>query len=117
MAFANDENMASGGNDHTVRLWKLVHSYGVPLCITVSHVMRSHKEPVTCLAASRTWSIVTSRSKDGNAIVWYLNRGIYVVSIWHGDDERHEVHLVAINESMVCFFFHFLSRLTLTDDM
>lgn len=105
IAFADGENMASGGNDHTVRLWKLVRSYGVPLRITVSHVMRGHKEPVTCLAASRTWSIVVSGSKDGSAIVWDLNRGTYVASIWHGDDERHEVNLVAINESTVFLSF------------
>jgi len=99
IAFADGENMISGGSDHTVRLWKLVRSYGVPLRVTVSHIMRGHKEPVTCLAASRTWSIVVSGSKDGSAIVWDLNRGTYVSSIWHGDDEHHEVHLVAINES------------------
>jgi len=101
VAFADGENMVSGGNDHTVRLWKLVRSYGVPLRITVSHVMRGHKGSVTSVAASRTWSIVVSGSKDGSAIVWNLNRGTYVASIWHGDDERHEVHLVAINDSTV----------------
>ena len=111
MTFADGENMVSGGNDHTVRLWKLLRSYGVPLRVTVSHVMRGHKEPVTCLAASRTWSIVVSGSKDGSAIVWDLNRGTYVASIWHGDDERHEVHLVAINESTVCFSFFVNLRL------
>lgn len=107
IAFADGENMASGGSDHTVRLWKLVRSYGVPLRVTVSHVMRGHKEPVISLAASRTWSIVVSGSKDGSAIVWDLNRGTYVASIWHGDDERHGVHLVAINESTV-FLSHFI---------
>lgn len=106
IAFADGENMASGGSDHTVRLWKLVRSYGVPLRVTVSHVMRGHKEPVVSLAASRTWSIVVSGSEDGSAIVWDLNRGTYVASIWHGDDERHGVHLVAVNESTV-----FLSHL------
>lgn len=102
IAFADGENMASGGNDHTVRLWKLVRSYGVPLRVTVSHVMRGHKEPVTCVAASRTWSIVVSGSRDGSAIVWDLNRGTYVASIWHGKGDQHEVHLVTINESTVC---------------
>ena len=98
--------MASGGSDHTVRLWKLVRSYGVPPRVTVSHVMRGHKDSVTCVAASRTWSIVVSGSKDGSAIVWDLNRGTYVASIWHGDDEQHEVHLVAINDSTVCPIYH-----------
>lgn len=93
--------MASGGDDHTVRLWKLIRSYGAPLRIAISHVMRGHRGPVTCVAASRTWSIVVSGSKDGSAIVWDLNRGTYVASIWHGNTERHEVHLVAVNESTV----------------
>lgn len=109
VTFAGGENMASGGNDHTVRLWKLVRSHGVPLRATISHVMRGHKEPVNCLAASRTWSIVVSGSKDGSAIVWDLNRGTYVASIWHGDDEQHEVHLVAINESTVIFSSFFIA--------
>lgn len=112
IAFADVENMVSGGNDHTVRLWKVVRSYGVPLRVKVSHVMRGHKEPVTCLAASRTWSIVVSGSKDGSAIVWDLNRGTYVASIWHEDDEQHEVHLVAINESTVCYLFIFRTTYT-----
>ena len=102
VVFADVENMASGGDDHTVRLWKLIRSYGVPLHIMISHVMRGHKEPVVSLTASRTWSIVVSGSKDGSAIIWDLNRGTYVASIWHGNDKRHEVHLVAINESTVC---------------
>lgn len=106
VAFADGENMASGGSDHTVRLWKLIRSYGVPLRIAVSHVMRGHRESVTCVAASRTWSIVASGSKDGSAIVWDLNSGTYVASIWHGSDERHGVHLVAINESTVLPMSH-----------
>ena len=103
IAFADGENMVSGGDDHTVRLWKLVRSYGVPLRVKISHVMRGHKDSVICVAASRTWSIIASGSKDGSAIVWDLNRGTYVASIWHGDEERHEVHLVAISESTVPF--------------
>lgn len=108
--------MASGGDDHAVRLWKLIRNPGVPLRVTVSHVMRGHKDSVTCVAASRTWSIVVSGSKDGSAIVWDLNRGTYVASIWHGDDERHEVHLVAISDSTVCLVhprcgFHTLTTL------
>ena len=101
MAFADGENMVSGGDDHTVRLWKLVRSYGVPLRVKISHVMRGHRDSVTCVAASRTWSIIVSGSKDGSAIVWDLNRGTYVASIWHGDDEQHEVRLATISESTV----------------
>ena len=63
--------------------------------------MRSHSAPVVCVAATRTWSIVVSGSKDGSAVLWDLNRGTYVRSIWHGHGPNHMVHLVAIHESTV----------------
>jgi WD40 repeat protein len=64
--------------------------------------MRIHTDEVTCVTASRTWSIVLSGSKDGSAALWDLNRGVYVRSIWHGKgEESTAVNLVAINESTV----------------
>ncbi|KAG5653219.1 hypothetical protein H0H81_001696 [Sphagnurus paluster] len=62
--------------------------------------MRIHTDEVTCVTASRTWSLVISGSKDGSAVLWDLNKGIYVRSIWHGEGgESTAVNLVAINES------------------
>lgn len=55
--------------------------------------------------------MVVSGSKDGSAILWDLNRGVYVRSIWHGPGEHAEVHLVAVNESTVgrfCFVLRLL---------
>jgi len=89
----------TGGEDHTVRLWRLVRTIQDPLQLAMSHIMRGHQEPVICVAASRAWSIVVSGSKDGSAIVWDLNRGVYVTSIWHGKEENAQVYLVAVNES------------------
>ena len=46
-----------------------------------------------------------SGSSDGSAILWDLNRGTYVRSIWHDDGtvprESSAVNFVAINESTV----------------
>lgn len=64
--------------------------------------MRIHTDEVTCVVASRTWSLVVSGSKDGSAALWDLNRGVYVRSIWHGTPEVPDpVDLVTINESTV----------------
>lgn len=70
--------------------------------------MRVHTNEVVCVAASRTWSLVVSGSKDGSAAIWDLNRGTYVRSIWHGqlegpEDDNMAVTHVAINESTVRF--------------
>lgn len=64
--------------------------------------MRIHTDEVSCVTASRTWSVAISGSKDGSAALWDLNRGVYIRSIWHGDQgEMTAVNLVAINESTV----------------
>lgn len=109
-AFADSNSLVTGSSDHTVRLWKLQrasqngNSGGLPLSVTLSHIMRVHTEKVICVTASRAWSVVVSGSNDGSAAMWDLNRGVYVRSIWHGDaGESSAVHLVAINESTVSY--------------
>lgn len=99
--FADSDSLVTGSEDHTVRLWRLTRTNQDPLRLTLSHIMRGHQAPVICVAASRPWSIVVSGSNDGSAIVWDLNRGVYVTSIWHGQDENSQVHLVAVNETTV----------------
>lgn len=68
--------------------------------------MRAHTAPVSCVAASRAWSIVVSGSEDGSAAFWDLNRGVYIRSIWHGHNKEYGVHLAAIQESSVSRSFH-----------
>lgn len=106
--FADPQCLVTGSTDYTVRLWKVSRGDGSfssgTMHLTLSHIMRIHTDEVTCVAASRTWSIVLSGSKDGSAALWDLNRGVYVRSIWHGKgDEATSVNLVAINESTVSF--------------
>ncbi|KAL4252230.1 hypothetical protein ABKN59_005526 [Abortiporus biennis] len=107
-AFADLETLVTGSLDYTVRLWKVARGAGVsstprygdpPLRLVMTHLMRSHSASVVCVAASRTWSLVVSGSKDGSTALWDLNRGVYVRSIWHSHSADSPVHLVAINES------------------
>ena len=109
-SFADPDNLVTGSSDHTVRLWKLVrnHPHYGPLHVGLSHILRGHTERVTCVTACRPWSIVVSGSEDGSAVLWCLNRGTYIRSIWHRDSgdtsASHEstvVNLVAVNESTV----------------
>ncbi|TFK65264.1 beach-domain-containing protein [Pluteus cervinus] len=104
-SFADSQSLVTGSSDYTVRLWKVTRSatsggaYN-SMRIHLSHIMRTHTDEVTCVTASRTWSLVVSGSKDGSAALWDLNRGVYVRSIWHGSPtEPDPVNLVAINDS------------------
>ncbi|KAF8652783.1 hypothetical protein AX16_004175 [Volvariella volvacea WC 439] len=103
-AFADSNSLVTGSSDYTVRLWKIIrgntgHAHN-SIRLHLSHIMRVHTDEVTCIATSRTWSIIVSGSKDGSAAIWDLNRGVYVRSIWHGTPEQPDpVTLVAINES------------------
>ena len=89
-----------------VRLWHIIRndrSREQPVTLHLTHLMRGHTARVSCITASRAWSLIVSGSKDGSAALWDLNRGVYTRSIWHGTGPASEVHLVAINESTVCF--------------
>lgn len=104
--FADPQCLVTGSSDYTVRLWKISRGDAAlsngAMHLTLSHIMRIHSHEVTCVTASRTWSIVLTGSKDGSAALWDLNRGVYVRSIWHGEGgESTAVNLVAINESTV----------------
>ena len=107
-AFADSDTLVTGSTDYTVRLWKLSRGGAAAshrdasLNAGLTHIMRGHSAPVSCVAASRAWSLVVSGSRDGSAILWDLNRGVYVRSIWHGEGPAHAVHLAAIQESSVC---------------
>ncbi|EGO20076.1 hypothetical protein SERLADRAFT_374121 [Serpula lacrymans var. lacrymans S7.9] len=111
-AFADTDTLVTGSSDYAVRLWQIIRArqsgpgFGgknVATNMAITHTMRAHTAKVLCVAASRSWSIVVSGSKDGSAALWDLNRGIYTKSIWHKEEDQRsdlaEVHLVAINES------------------
>lgn len=114
--FADTDTLITGSTDYTVRLWKLARGAGgslrsdPALSVNLTHIMRGHSAPVSCVAASRAWSLVVSGSEDGSASLWDLNRGDYVRSIWHGEGPDHAIHIAAIQESTVrSNRIHFLS--------
>ncbi|KAI9573033.1 hypothetical protein HD554DRAFT_2058344 [Boletus coccyginus] len=117
-AFADQDTLVTGSDDSLVRIWRLSHvppsttpfvgsttkaRKGQEPSLTLVHLLRKHSAPIISLHVSRAWSVAISGSLDGSAILWDLNRGLYVRSIWHaGGDSSIEdaaVHLVAINES------------------
>ncbi|KAF8547687.1 beach-domain-containing protein [Imleria badia] len=117
-AFADQDTLVTGSDDSLVRVWRLSHAApstspfvgstttktrkGQGPSLTLVHLLRKHSAPIISLHVSRAWSVVISGSLDGSAILWDLNRGLYVRSIWHAGDcsiEDAAVHLVAINES------------------
>lgn len=89
-----------------IRLWRVERndrSREQPVSLTLTHLMRGHTSRVSCVTASRGWSLIVSGSQDGSAAIWDLNRGVYTRSIWHGSGPASAVHLVAVNESTVRF--------------
>lgn len=105
--FADADTLVTGSSDYTVRLWKLSRGAGgshrsdPALSVNLTHIMRGHSAPVSCVAASRAWSLVVSGSQDGSASLWDLNRGDYIRSIWHGEGPESAIHIAAIQESTV----------------
>ncbi|KIK43894.1 hypothetical protein CY34DRAFT_788831 [Suillus luteus UH-Slu-Lm8-n1] len=114
-AFADQDTLVTGSGDNAVRVWRVNQGQVAPSgfvgapgrsrrhassTLSMTHLLRGHTHCVTCIATSRTWSVIVSGSEDGSAIVWDLNRGSYRHSIWHGSEsQRAEVYLSAINES------------------
>lgn len=120
--FADQDTLVTGSADSVLRIWHLSHGTS-PLApsfsgthnmrhrkgrepsLSLTHLLRGHNASVLCIQTSRTWSVVVSGSSDGSAILWDLNRGTYVRSIWHDDGtvprESSAVNFVAINESAV----------------
>ncbi|KIM59893.1 hypothetical protein SCLCIDRAFT_1217340 [Scleroderma citrinum Foug A] len=116
--FADQDTLVTGSADSILRIWHLSHGTspvafsgthnmrhrkGREPLLSLTHLLRGHNASVLCIQTSRTWSIVISGSSDGSAILWDLNRGTYVRSIWHDDGtvprESSAVNFVAINES------------------
>ncbi|KAJ3575407.1 hypothetical protein NP233_g1115 [Leucocoprinus birnbaumii] len=107
--FVDSDHLVTGFGDYTVRQWKLQRNTSPTpgsnlsgkLSMSLTHIMRIHTDDITCIAASKTWSVILSGSRDGSAAIWELNRGGYVRSVWHprGESGNTTINLVAINES------------------
>ncbi|PWN49383.1 beach-domain-containing protein [Violaceomyces palustris] len=93
IAQARPKAFVTGGADGLVSVWSIdVDKREIGL----SQVLRGHTKAVLCVTASPAWSVVVSGSQDQTAIIWDLNRGIYVRSL---RDHDSAVHLVAVDES------------------
>lgn len=90
-----------------LRMWRLSRKDG-STTLAQTHMLRAHSANVVCVTACRAWSIIVSGSEDGTAIVWDLNRAVYVNTINHREDDKDNaaVHCVAVNDSTVCRLLH-----------
>ncbi|KAN0061326.1 Beige protein-like 1 [Thecaphora frezii] len=78
IAQARSKSFIVGSADGTVSVWNIDTANRE---VTLANVLRGHDKSVLCVAASSAWSIAVSGSNDRTAIVWDLNRGIYVRSL------------------------------------
>ncbi|KAJ3373009.1 hypothetical protein HDU91_001442 [Kappamyces sp. JEL0680] len=77
--FADQDTLITGGEDMTVCLWEFTN--GKRATIDLLACMRGHRDKITCLSASRSYSIVVSGSEDCTCIIWDLNRHTYSKSL------------------------------------
>ncbi|KAM0748128.1 beach-domain-containing protein [Meredithblackwellia eburnea MCA 4105] len=95
--FADSKTFVTASTDTTVSLWKWKwRSGGKEGHFQQLDCLRGHSDQVSCVAASRAFSIVVSGSDDRTAIIWDLNRKRFVHQL-SGHDMR--VHLVAISDT------------------
>jgi WD40 repeat protein len=100
--FSDGHTLITGGFDNLVLLWRVLRNVPVPprssssssgtsTRLKLSHLMRGHSAPITCVCASKAWSVLVSGSEDGSAIMWDLNRATYVRSLWEDGEAVRDV--------------------------
>ncbi|EFR00996.1 WD repeat and FYVE domain-containing protein 3 [Nannizzia gypsea CBS 118893] len=71
--FADSQTLITAGTDCTIAVWSFTStSRSVDLLPKAS--LFGHRSPVTVLAVSRSFSTILSASKDGQVMLWDLNR-------------------------------------------
>ncbi|KAM0788066.1 hypothetical protein ACM66B_001237 [Microbotryomycetes sp. NB124-2] len=96
--FADSRTFVTGSTDTTVSLWKFKwrgqgRSSSDGGQFQQMECLRGHTARVTCVAASRSFSVVVSGSSDETAIIWDLNRRKFM---HHLQGHESAVHSVAI---------------------
>lgn len=81
--FADHRTLITGSTDSTISLWKFAWLGNGGAHLQQVEVLRGHSAPISCIAASRTLSIIVSGSEDGLAMIWDLNRALLVHSLPH----------------------------------
>ena len=93
MAEGSKKLIFAGVADSTLAVWSAVKEKKARI-LTLEQRLCGHLGPVTCLAVSRSYSLVVSGSADGTCIVWNLNTLTYVRQL---PDCNGPVVAVAVN--------------------
>ena len=88
-------------------MWEFATRYRDKRALTLKQPLYGHTEPVTCLAASSTYNVIISGSRDRTCIIWDLSRLVFVRQL---RGHAAPVAAVCINEltvsvmSQSCYF-------------
>lgn len=85
-ACPNARTIITAGTSSVVTVWEFDPR---KKSLVVKHSLHGHTDAVTCLAASSSYNVIVSGSRDGTAIVWDMSRYIFVRQL------RDHVGLVA----------------------
>uniref|UniRef100_A0ABM5FZY4 WD repeat- and FYVE domain-containing protein 4 isoform X1 n=1 Tax=Pogona vitticeps TaxID=103695 RepID=A0ABM5FZY4_9SAUR len=88
--------LITSGSSSVVCVWELSMARDGAACLCLKKPLYGHTQPVTCLAASTSYSIIVSGSTDRSCIIWDLNHLTHITQL-----PAHEACLsaVAINDS------------------
>ncbi|KAF7247392.1 WD repeat- and FYVE domain-containing protein 4 [Varanus komodoensis] len=88
--------LITSGSSSVICAWELSVDKDRPACLSLKQLLFGHTRPVTCLAASASYSILVSGSADRSCLVWDLNRLTRITRL-----PAHKACLsaVAINDS------------------
>ena len=71
--FADSKTLITAGSDCTVSVWTVISS-SRSVDLQPRKTLFGHRQPVSVIAISRSFSALLSASSDGTAILWDLNR-------------------------------------------
>ncbi|KAJ6661706.1 hypothetical protein lerEdw1_013228 [Lerista edwardsae] len=88
--------LITSGSSSVMCFWELSTTKDGSTCLKLKKPLYGHTQPVTCLAASTSYSLVVSGSADRSCIIWDLNQLTHITQL-----PAHEACLsaVAINDS------------------
>ncbi|XP_061490749.1 WD repeat- and FYVE domain-containing protein 4 isoform X1 [Rhineura floridana] len=90
------KTLITSGSSSVLCVWELSMAGDGAACLNLKKPLYGHTQPVTCLAASTSYSIIVSGSADRSCIIWDLNQLTHITQL-----PAHEACLsaVAINDS------------------
>jgi hypothetical protein len=93
-AFADSRTLITAGVDCVISVWTVFSNSSKSVLIDLKTPLFGHKNPVSTIAVSRSFSTILSASSDGQVLLWDLNRFEFVRRLAHG---RH-VECAQIND-------------------